>query len=84
MLCATLKHVVGSKERVALMVGRGGVATMPDPVALRIVPDGAGFSLIRIDKHGASIAHTWHPSLEEAKQRASTEYGVAEDEWRTS
>lgn len=79
---ADLKHVVGSKSHVSVMVGKGGIATMPEPVALRVVRDGAGFSLIRIDKHGASIAHTWHPSLDEAKRVAADEYGVAGNDWR--
>lgn len=81
MLRAALKHVVGSKERVTLMVGRGGVARMPEPASLRILRDGAGFSLLRLDEAGTTVAHTWHPTLEDAKDRASIEYGVASDEW---
>lgn len=64
------------------MIGKGGMATMPEPVALRLVRDGAGFSLLRIDKYGASIAHTWHASLDDAKRVAAAEYGVADDEWK--
>lgn len=82
MLRADLKHVVGSKDRVSLMVGRGGVARMPEPVSLRILRDGAGFSLLRLDQSATTVAHTWHPTLEDAKQRASVEYGVAADEWQ--
>jgi hypothetical protein len=81
MLRAALKHVVGSKERVSLVVGRGGAAPTPDPVSLRILRDGAGFSLLRLDKSATTVSHTWHPTLEEAKERASIEYGVADDEW---
>ena len=55
---------------------------MPEPVALRVVRDGAGFSLLRIDKHGASVAHTWHPSLDEAKRVAADQYGVADGDWK--
>jgi hypothetical protein len=79
-LKADLEHVVGSKSRMSVMVGKGGIATMPEPATLRIVRDGAGFSLLRIDKHGASVAHTWHPSLDEAKRVAAEQYGV--DEWK--
>jgi len=80
-LHAVLKHVSGSKRHVAVMVGRGGVATMPDPVALRILPDGAGYSLLRIAKDGTSVAHTWHRDVDDAKAAAARAYGVAEDEW---
>lgn len=81
-LRADLEHVVGDKSRVSVMVGKGGIATMPEPVALRIVSDGAGFSLLRIDKHGASTSHTWHPSLDEAKKVAAEQYGVRDDHWK--
>lgn len=81
-LRADLDHVVGSKSRMSVMVGKGGLATMPEPIALRIVRDGAGFSLLRIDKHGASVAHTWHPSLGETKRVAADQYGVAETDWK--
>lgn len=64
-----------------MMVGRGGIAPLPDPVALRILPDGAGYSLLRLDKAGTSIAHTWHPTLAAAKSAAATTYGVPEDTW---
>jgi hypothetical protein len=82
VLRADLKHVCGSTVRVSVMVGRGGVARMPEPVAVRILRDGAGFSLLRLDKSGASVAHTWHRTLEDAKDRASLEYGIAPGEWR--
>lgn len=78
---AALKHVSGSKSRVSLMVGRGGVAPLPDPVALRIISDGAGYAMLRLDRADTSIAHTWHPSLEAAKAEAARSFGVAEDEW---
>ncbi len=81
MLRADLKHVVGSKDRVSLVVGRGGAARAPDPVSLRILRDGAGFSLLRLDGSGTTVSHTWHPTLEETKERASIEYGIAADEW---
>lgn len=81
-LRADLEHVVGDKSRVSVMVGKGGMATMPEPVALRIVSDGAGFSLLRIDKHGASTSHTWHPSLDEAKKVAADRYGVRDVDWK--
>lgn len=64
-----------------MMVGRGGVAPLPDPVALRIIPDGAGFSMLRLDKAGTSIAHTWHATLSDAKEAASSAFGVADDDW---
>lgn len=55
-LRATLKHVSGSKAHVAFMLGaRGGAAPLPDPVALRVIPDGAGYALLRLDEAGASI-----------------------------
>jgi hypothetical protein len=73
--------VSGSKEHVAFMLGRSGMAPLPDPVALRILPDGAGFALLRLDKADASIAHTWHPTLAEAKETAARAYGVADAEW---
>ena len=78
---AELKHVSGSKEHVAFMLGRSGLAALPDPVAMRILPDGAGFALLQLDEAGASIAHTWHPTLAEAKDVAAAAYGVAADEW---
>ncbi len=80
-LRATIKHVTGSASHIAVMVGRGGVATMPDPVALRILPDGAGFSLLRIDKGGASFAHTWHATIDDAKATAAAAYGIAAADW---
>lgn len=64
-----------------MMVGRGGVAPLPDPVALRIIPDGAGFSMLRLDKAGTSIAHTWHATLALAKAEAATAFGVADEDW---
>ncbi len=55
-----------------MMIGRGGVAPLPDPVALRILPDGAGYSMLRLDKAGTSIAHTWHRTLDEMNQYTGT------------
>jgi hypothetical protein len=78
---AVLREIVGSKARRSVMVGRGGITDLPDPVALRLVPDGAGFALIRVDTSGVSVSHTWHPSLEDAKARAARDYGVADGEW---
>ncbi len=63
------------------MVGRGGMTDLPDPVALRVVPDGAGFALIRVDGAGVSVSHTWHATLADAKARAAREYGVGEEDW---
>ena len=80
-LRAQLKHVTGSAQQLSVMVGRGGVAMMPDPVALRILPDGAGVSLLRIAKDGTSVAHTWHPSVADAKATAAKAYGVADEDW---
>ncbi|MBS2017593.1 MAG: hypothetical protein JST00_32235 [Deltaproteobacteria bacterium] len=80
-LRATLKHVSGDARNVSVMVGRGGVAKMPDPVALRIVPDGAGYSLLRIDAGGMSVSHTWHPSLDAAKAKGSADYGISASDW---
>jgi hypothetical protein len=78
---AALKHVSGSKAHVSMMVGRGGVAPLPDPVALRILADGAGYSMLRLDEAGTSIAHTWHATLDAAKAEAAKAFGVAEGEW---
>lgn len=78
---ADLKHVSGSKAHVSMMVGRGGVAPLPDPVALRILADGAGYSMLRLDKADTSIAHTWHATLEDAKAAAAKAFGVAESDW---
>ncbi len=64
-----------------MMIGKGGIAPLPDPVALRILADGAGYSMLRLDKAGTSIAHTWHPALEEAKAEAARAFGVAEEDW---
>ena len=64
-----------------MMVGKGGLAPLPDPVALRILADGAGYAMLRLDKAGTSIAHTWHPTLEEAKAEAARAFGVAEADW---
>jgi hypothetical protein len=76
-----LKHVSGSKAHVSMMVGKGGLAPLPDPVALRILADGAGYSMLRLDKAGTSIAHTWHPTLAEAKAEAARAFGVGEEDW---
>jgi len=78
---APLRHVSGSRKHVSLMVGRQGVAPLPDPVGLRILADGAGYSMLRLDKAGTSIAHTWHPTLAAAKAAASAAFGVAEEDW---
>lgn len=78
---AVLEGVVGSTARRSVMVGRGGMADLPDPVALRIVPDGAGVALLRLDADGLSVSHTWHASLDDAKARAAREYGVADEDW---
>lgn len=81
-LRATIKHVSGDSRNLSVMVGsRRGFATMPDPVALRILPDGAGFSLLRIDAGGMSVAHTWHPSLDDAKAKAAADYGIGPNDW---
>jgi len=74
--------VSGSKEHVAFMIGRSGIAPLPDPVALRLIPDGAGYALLRLDRASTSIAHTWHATLEQAREAAARAYGVAEDDWR--
>lgn len=81
MLRASLKIVSGTKARRDVMVGRGGLCDLPDPVALGLVPDGAGYALLRLDPHGASISHTWHPSIEAAKEAAAKAYGVASEDW---
>jgi hypothetical protein len=78
---ARLKHVTGSRARVALMIGRGGSAELPDPHALRILKDGAGYSMLRLDARGASLAHTWHATLEAAKAEAAAVYGVEDADW---
>lgn len=65
-----------------MMVGRGGLSPLPDPVALRIIPDGAGYSMLRLDKANTSIAHTWYPTLEGAKAAAARAFGVAEEDWQ--
>lgn len=81
-LRATIKHVSGDSRNLAVMVGsRRGFATLPDPVALRIIPDGAGFSLLRIDAGGVSVAHTWHPTLDDAKAKAGADYGIGSSDW---
>jgi hypothetical protein len=64
-----------------MMIGKGGIAPLPDPVALRILADGAGYSMLRLDKSGTSIAHTWHPTFEQAKAEAARAFGVGEDDW---
>jgi hypothetical protein len=81
MLVAQLKHVTGSARHAALMVGRGGVVALPDPSSLRILRDGAGYALQRLDAAGVSVVDTWHPSLEAAIARAAADYGVAEADW---
>lgn len=78
---AELKHVSGSRDHVAFMVGKGGIARLPDPVALRILSDGAGFALCRLDAARTSIEHTWHATLDAAKEEAARMHGVAADEW---
>lgn len=79
---AELKHVTGSRDHRAFMLGRRGLAPLPDPVALRILSDGAGFALSRLDAARTSIEHTWHPTLDEAKAEAARGYGVGPDDWR--
>ncbi len=64
-----------------MMIGKGGLAPLPDPVALRILADGAGYSMLRLDKAGTSIAHTWHPTLEEARAEAARAFGVGPEDW---
>lgn len=78
---ATLQHVIGSTAQRSVMVGRGGMADVPDPVALRIVKDGAGVSLLRVDSAGVSVSHTWHATLADAKAVAARDYGVADAAW---
>jgi hypothetical protein len=78
---AKLKQVSGSRRHLDVLVGRYGASAMPDPVSLRVVRDGAGFSLLRLDAHGVTITHTWHASIEAAKERAAADYGVADDDW---
>lgn len=64
-----------------MMIGKGGLAPLPDPVALRILADGAGYSMLRLDKAGTSIAHTWHPTLEEARAEAARAFGIGVEDW---
>lgn len=64
-----------------MMIGKGGIASLPDPVALRILADGAGFSMLRLDKAGTSIAHTWHATLDDAKAEAAKAFGVSAADW---
>lgn len=78
---ADLKHVSGSVAHVSMMIGKGGLAPLPDPVALRILADGAGYSMLRLDKAGTSIAHTWHPTLEEARAEAARAFGIGVEDW---
>ena len=71
----------GSRDHAAFMLGKGGIARLPDPVALRILSDGAGFALCRLDAARTSIEHTWHPTLDAAKAEAARMHGIADDEW---
>lgn len=81
MLRSPLPHVSGSRAARSVVIGRGGLAEQPDPTSLRIVRDGAGYTLLRLDGHGVSVSHTWHPSLDAAKEAAAAAFGVRDHDW---
>jgi hypothetical protein len=57
------------------------IAELPVPKWLEISEEDGAFYLFHLDAEGVCYADTWHQSLEEAKQQAAFEFGIASDKW---
>lgn len=53
----------------------------PKVIIVETNPD-AGVTLLRLALGGAFAGDTWHPSVEEAKEQASYEFGASLGEWQ--
>jgi hypothetical protein len=48
---------------------------------LRIQTEPSGFVMIYMDPRGHYLDDTWHPSLEDAKARARSEFEIEDQDW---
>lgn len=55
--------------------------SMPDATVILLVQRATGYSLYGLSDTGESAGDTWHPTLEEAKEQAVFQYGVADTAW---
>ena len=39
------------------------------------------FQAFEFDAGGMSVAHTWHPTLDDAKAKAGADYGIGVSDW---
>lgn len=62
----------GRAQKSALITGESRV---------EIVKEESGIFLYRLNDKGEIVADTWHLTVEEAKEQATFEYGVEDDDW---
>jgi len=48
---------------------------------VRIQTEPSGFVMIHMDQRGNYVNDTWHPSLEDAKAQARSEFEVEDQDW---
>jgi hypothetical protein len=48
---------------------------------VRIQTEPSGFVMIYMDQRGNYLNDTWHPSLEDAKAQARSEFEVEDQDW---
>lgn len=54
---------------------------LPTPASVEIKPADGAFFLLYLDEHGECLTDTWQQTLEQAKEQATFEFGIGEDEW---
>jgi hypothetical protein len=57
------------------------VEELPTSEWVEISEEDGAFYLFHLDADGVCFADTWHPTLDEAKQQASFEFGIEPEDW---
>lgn len=79
MIC--LRAAVRSEGSPAGQAGTNKSSQFPRPQWVVIEESTEGFLLIHVYLREGSFIHTWHPTLEAAKEEARREFAIKEDEW---
>ena len=85
-LKAKVKHATGKTVHgLGTIVDGKPVMTevFPPPAWVEIVEENNAFYLLHFASDGQCMADTWHQTLDEAKQQASYEFEICEQDWET-
>ena len=61
--------------------GTKDLENIPIPKWVEISEEPSGFFLFHYNADGECISDTWHESLEEAKEQASFEFEIEDNDW---